>query len=194
MVKINYFIKVFLLVLTIPLISGCGVKYTFNNKTYSSAESGLAAQQKFFQEIESKIKPSNKNFAGKAIIITPSKKTCKALGIKRTGHPTEDIINYIANAFVADTSYFGNYIKSNNLFDSIHSVIDDYPKQYANKIKNDYIATIYLHMVSPDQIGWFIMVSPQNIPKQINFDNTADPGYPKIQSWLDNVKNIMEGK
>ena len=176
------------------LLSGCGHQYTFNNNSYSSPESALNAHNEYLKKIEKDLKSVSSTPKGNAVIITPSKKTCEALGIKRKGHPTEDMINYLGKFLEEDYAFFSNFLIKSNLFTSVEHIIDDYPLQYVNKVKNNYSATIYLNMRSPSQISWFILVPPKNKPKQLNFDKMADNGAPKIQSWLNDIKNYLQGE
>jgi len=176
------------------LLSGCRHQYTFNNNSYSSPEKALNAHHKYLEKIEKDLKSVSSTPKGNAVIITPSKKTCEALGIKRRGHPTEDMINYLGKYIEEDFAFFSNFLIKSNLFTSVEHIIDDYPLQYVNKVKNNYFATIYLDMKSPSQISWFILVPPKNKPKQLNFDKMADNGAPKIQSWLNGIKNYLQGK
>lgn len=179
-------------VVFIVLLNGCANNYTFNNNSYTSPESALSAHKEFLQEIEKNINSVSSTPKGNAVIITPSKKTCEALGIKRTGQPTEDMIDYLGKNLEQDFGFFSKFLIKSNIFKSVTPIVDDFPLQYANKVKSDYSATIYLDMKSPSQISWYIMVSPENIPKQLNIDKMAENGAPKIQSWIVDVNNHLQ--
>jgi hypothetical protein len=175
------------------LLSGCGHQYTFNNNSYSSPDSALGAHREYLKEIERDIESVSSIPRGNAVIITPSKNTCEALGITRKGHPTEDMINYLGQYLEEDYAFFSNFLVKSNIFSSVEHVINDYPLQYANKVKSNYSATIYLDMKSPSQISWFILIAPENLPVQLHFDKMADNGAPKIISWINDIKNHFHG-
>ena len=190
----NKFYKYFLLVIFLTVTS-CAHQYSFNNKSYTSPNEALDAHKAYLQEIQNNIIPNSSVPKKKAIVITPSKNTCEALGITRKGSPTKDMIDYLGNFLEDDYAFFSNYLLKSNLFSSVDSAINDFPVQYANKVKKDYSATIYLDMKSPNQISWFIMVPPEYTPKQLHFDNMAENGAPKIQSWINGIhRNLREGE
>lgn len=181
-------------VLSFLLIFLCSCStFSYNNKSYSSAEEALLAQKEHLTNIENKISKSDKKFAGKAIVVVPSKKTCDSLGIKRTGAPAAELTDYIAGSLLADYSAFANYIRKRELFDMVELAVDDFCKPYADNVKNDYLAVIYMQLLSPSQAGWFVMIKPDYTPKAINFSSTAEPGYPKIQSWLNDLEEKLSG-
>ena len=180
----NLFLAVSLL-----FLFGCGTQYNFNNRSYKKPELALQAHEEYLKKIEAELEPTKSQPSGKAIIITPSKKTSEALGITRTGHPDEKMINYLGQYLTNDYSYFTNFLKKGNLFESVEHIVDDFPKSYANKVKGDYRATIYLDMKSPTQISWMIMTNPEGKAEQIVLDSMAENGAPKIQSWLSDISS-----
>lgn len=182
-------------VLSFFLIFLCSCStFTYNQKTYSSAEEALLAQNEHLTNIENKISKSDKKFAGKAIVVVPSKKTCDSLGITRTGAPAAEFTDYIASTLLSDFSKYANYIRKRELFDTVELAVDDFSKPYADKVKNDYFAVIYMQLLSPSQAGWFVMIKPDYTPKAINYSSTAETGYPKIQSWLNDLEEKLSGE
>lgn len=183
-----------LVVLTALSIFMCSCStFTYNQKTYSSAEEALLAQKEHLISIENQINRGYKKFDGKAIVVVPSKKTCEALGVVKTGSPSSEFTEFIASSLLADYSKFPDYIRKRNLFDSVELAVDDFTKPYADKVKNSYMAVIYFQLLSPNQAGWFVMNKPDYTPKAINFSSTAGPGYPKVQSWLDDLEEKISG-
>lgn len=175
------------------LLSGCVTHYSYDNISYASPKEALDAHSVALEKIVSDLKPINSNPNGNAVIVTPSKTTCEALGVTRKGAPSQDLINYIGSSLEMDFAFFSKFLVKSNLFNSVNPVIDEFPLQYVNKVKNDYSATIYLDMKSQEQIGWFVIIPPDNVPKQINFDKMAEKGAPKIQSWLNDIKSKLDG-
>ena len=127
-----------------------------------------------------------------AIVVTPSKETCEALGITRKGHPQKEIIDYLGNHLESEYAYFAKYLKKRNLFAKVDSVIVDFPKVYSQKVQSKYDAVIYLHQVSPGNAGWYLLVGSNNQPKSIYMDPIADTGHKRVESWLSNIENITK--
>jgi len=180
------------LVLCLIIINGCGHQYNYNNKSYSTAKLAHKAHLEDLKDIESKLQPFSTNLLKNAIIITPSQKTTEALGVTRTGHPPQELVFYAGKYLGDDYSYFANFLRKSNLFASVEHRIDDFPKNYANKVKAEYAATIYFDMKSPTQMSWFVTTPPENIAKPFDFDKMAEAGAPKIQSWINNLKKNIE--
>ena len=189
--KIN--VLLFLLAATLCL-GGCGNTYSYNGKTYSSAEDAHVGHIEYLRTVEADIVPVGGKPSGSAVIITPSQKTCEALAVTRKNLPPEDIVKYVGKSIEDDYSFFLNFLNKGNIFKTVVHEINDFPRQRAREVSNDYDATIYLDMQSASQISWFFMVPPDNEPEQINFDNLAEAGAPKIQSWINDVHSKVTGE
>jgi hypothetical protein len=174
-------------------LGGCGNTYTFNNQSYSSSEAALTAHAKYLEDIEADIVPIDNQPNGTAVIITPSKKTCEALGITRTGHPKEELVTYLGEYLEDDYAYFGNFLIKGNVFKSVEHEITDFPQQRARALNNKYSATIYLELLSPTQSSWRIIIPPESKSEQINMDGSAKPGAPQIQSWINDIHTKVSG-
>jgi len=184
------FIKHLVLLVMLSTIFGC-TNFTYNNKTYSSPEDALVAQGKYLSEIETKITPSPKKYDKTALVVTPSRKTCEALGVTSKGHASTELVGYVADTLTNDYRKFSDYIIIRNMFASVSSVIDDFPKVAADDAKNQYDVVVYMNLISPNQAGWFAMVKPDYNPQQINFSTIAEPGAQKVESWLDSLGKVI---
>lgn len=184
------FAKCLVLLVMLCSIFGC-TKFSYNNKTYSSPDDALVAQGKHLSEIESKITRSTKKYNKTALVVTPSSKTCEALGVISKGHASSELTGYVADTLKNDYRKFSDYIIKRNMFTSVKSVIDDFPKVAADEAKNQYDVVVYMNLISPNQAGWFAMVKPDYNPQQINFNKIAEPGAPKVESWLDNLDKLI---
>ncbi len=174
------------------LLSGCGTtQYLVDNKSYTSSESALDALRIKLKAIENELQPIGSTPTEKAVIITPSKQACK-VGLSTQGRLTEEHISYLLNSCKEDYASFSNFLEKSNLFASVEHVIDDHPSQYANKVNNDYSATIYLDIKSPSLVSWFISLPSENTPKPLNMDKMAENETQKIQSWLSDVKSHLQ--
>jgi len=175
-------------------LSGCGNTYTYNGKSYSSAEAAHTGHIEHLKALEADIVSVEENPSGSAVIITPSQKTCEALGVSRKGLPPEDIVQYVGKYLEDDYSFFRNYLNRGNIFKSVAYEINDFPRQRAREISKDYDATIYLDMQSASQVSWVFMAPPKNEPELIHIDSKAGAGAPKIQSWVNNVHSKTTGE
>lgn len=172
-------------------LSGCGNTYSYNGKSYSSAEDAHAGHIEYLRSIEAGIVPVAGNPSGRALLVTPSQKTCEALGVTRKGHAEGEIVQYIGKSLEDDYSFFLNFLNKGNVFKTVTGEISDFPRQRAREASKEYDATIYLDMQSASQVSWVLISPPDNKPKQINMDSMAAPGAPKIQSWINDVHNKM---
>ncbi len=183
-------IKLIVLLVLLSTVFGC-TNFTYNNKTYSSAADALVAQGSFLSEIESKIRPSTKRYNKTVLVVTPSRKTCEALGVTSTGHASSELVGYVADTLTNDYRKFSDYIIKRKMFDSVKSAVDDFPKVAAEEAKNQYDVVVYMNLISPNQAGWFAMTKPDYNPQQVNFSTIAEPGAPKVESWLENLDKVV---
>ncbi len=174
------------------LMSGCANNYTFNNQSFTSPEEALSAHDKFLKNIEKELSPVSSNPQGHALVVTPSQKTCEALGIKRTGHPNKDIIDYIGAFLKNDLAFFSSFLTKSNIFKVVDSVIDDFPPQYVKRANKDYSAIIYFDLKSPDEADWYIIIPPDYESKKININKTEKDPTLKISSWNNDIKNQLQ--
>jgi hypothetical protein len=186
-------IVLFLGLLVVLSLSGC-TSYNFNNQNYSKASDALAAHSKFLDEIKQKISIKEATLPANVMIITPSKETCEAVGITRTGTPKKELTAYLGEFLESDYAYFPKYLVASKAFSNVESKIADYPIKEAHALIGKYSAVIYLHILSPSQIGWYMLKPGSNQPIQINMDAKAAPGAPKIDSWIDSVIAIYSSK
>lgn len=168
-------------------LSGCSTNYSFNNQNYSKASDALAAHTKFLDEIKQNITIKPSTLPGSVMIITPSKETCEAVGITRTGTPKKEMTAYLGEFLESDYAYFSKFLSASKAISTVESKITDFPIKDAHALSGKYSAVIYLHILSPTQVGWYMLKPGSNQPIQINMDAKAAPGAPKIDSWIDSV-------
>jgi hypothetical protein len=178
--------KNLLLISFLFLITGCATTYTYDNQQFSSAEKALAAQQTLFTSIEENINVFDKEKFQKILLLTPSKETCEALGITKTGAPKKEILDYISSVLTRDYAKFGDYLRKSKLSNVTNSKIVDYPKTESRQYVNQYDAVIYLHMLSPSQISWYLVTKDME-PTIISMDPMAKDVNEKIASWLNAI-------
>lgn len=165
------------------LLTGC-ITFTYNNQSYRSAEAALAAHDNDLAAYKNQINESTIKIPGTALVVTPTKKTTKALGITTKNSPPPEIIDYLGEYLEKDFSTFAEFLRESQVFDEVVLRIVDFPPVYAKDKINDYAAVIYLHMISPSQKSWYLINSRNEYPQQINFDNLSNTGSERINSWI----------
>jgi hypothetical protein len=175
------------------LLAGC-VTYQYNGSSYHSSEEALAAQKQHEDEILAKITRLPSSINGTALVIVPSKATVAALGVTRKGNPDPALIDYVASTLFNDYSYFSKYLEASRAFSSVEARTVDHPVGEARNAAGKYAAVIYLQMSSPEQVGWMLLKPGVDAPIAINFDSLAQPGAPKIDSWIKFVADAVRGE
>jgi len=189
------YIKGSIILCLVLFLSACAAgTYTFNKKNYTSSQEALAAHKVYLNEINQKIKPTDNKLGGSAAVVIPSYDTCVALGIKRTGHPQHELIDYLGKFIVEGYRGMAKYLEKRNIFDKVTIVEDKYPVPTAKKIKRDYDAVLFLKLVGPEpgQAQWFLMFAPNYRQVSVYLNRSAEDGYPRVKSWLDNIEQNLE--
>lgn len=174
------------LALLVAALSGCA-SFTYNNEKFSSASAAYAAQKTRLESVKDNIAVVSPTIAGTLLVITPSKATIEAVGITRRGSPSQELVDYVAQITATDAEYMAKHIAASKAFASVEGRVSDYPLKEARKESGRYTAVMYLHMLSPAQVGWYLMKSNGDDPIQINSDATAEAGAPKINSLIRNA-------
>lgn len=190
----NKFKKVVLGVLTLTaaiFLSGCATTYSFNNQTYKSADTAIQAHQDFLNSILPQIKPVVETAKiKKVLIVTPTKATCEKLGITKTGSPKREILDYLGTYLKNDFAFHQKFLEKSNMFEVIEHEYAEIPRNAAKNKVGEYDFVVYLDMISPQQISWYI-TSAEGSDKQINIDNMAPVGSARIQSWLSDINSKL---
>ena len=184
------FIRLACVVLAI-LTAGCTTTFTYNGASYRSADAALAGQREHLKQVLSQITPAATTIPGAALVIVPTPQTLEALGITRKGSPPKEIIDFLVSSMGVDYGQFPEYLRAAKIFRSIDYRAVDPTALEARQVASNYAATIYLQLLSPTQVAWFLLKPDGGPPTEIHFDGTAASGAPRINSWLQRVAEIM---
>lgn len=169
-------------------LSGCAtMRYTFDGESYRSSADALAAQKDHLDKLLTDIKIRDTTIDAKVMVLTPAPATIEALGIKRTGTPKQELIDYITKFSVADQQLFVDALRKSKLFNQVESRVAEHTLKEARIAEDKYAAVIYFHLVSPTQVGWYLIKAGVDAPVQIN-SNTTAKGVPRMESWIDSVE------
>jgi hypothetical protein len=172
---------------------GCGNTYRYKGESYRSPEEGLAAQKTDLDGLKSQITPTEKKRGGSVAIVIPTFETFVALGIRKKGNPPQELSDYIGKSIVANYRAMFDCLNLRKIFDKVILIEDNYPIPMAKKIMSEYDAVIYLNLAGPDQVQWFIRITPHYKNITIASDKSKAVGYPRVMSWLENIeKNLDE--
>lgn len=186
--------KGFLFAVSLTMLGGCAsIRYTFNNENYNSGADALAAQTIYIDKLLADVKVRDKSINAKVLVISPNQVTIEALGIKRTGTPKQEIIDYIKESSEKDFQSFGRALKKSMAFTQVELKVSEHPLKDARQEAGRYAAVVYLHLVSPTQMGWYMIKGEDGQPT--NF--SADPitkGAERSESWIDNAVSVYKRK
>jgi hypothetical protein len=172
---------------------GCVNAYKYRDENYRSQEEALAAQKTDLDGIKSQITPTQRKRGGSAALVIPTFETFVALGIKKTGNPQQEMVDFLGKKIVAGFRFQSDILDKRKIFDKVTLIEANYPIPVAKKIIAEYDVVIYLNLAAPDQAQWFMMVAPNYKNMTLNLDNSKAAGYPKLISWLENIeKNLDE--
>lgn len=181
------------IVLFLVYLTGCATSYSYDNQTYKTADDALAAQQTNFQILEKSVEVIGSENFDKVLVLTPSQETSGALGVTKTGAPKKEAIDYVSSILSRDYAKFSDYVRKSQISKFTEGKVVDYPKTESTKYVEQYDAVIYLHMLSPSQVSWYILTKG-NEPRVISMDPMAKNGKEKIASWLKAINAIAEEK
>lgn len=190
--KITY-LKLILLKITfcfvlLAIIIGCGNTYKYKDQKFSSPEDGLTAQKTDLDRLKSQITPTAKKRGGTSVVIIPTLEVFCDFGVKKTGQPKRELVEYVGKSIMAVYSNMYDCLNQRKIFDKVTLIENKYPIPMAKKMIAEYDAVIYFDIASPDQSQWFIRAAPnyENIP--LALDKSKDLGYPRMLSWLNNIE------
>ena len=180
-----------MLVTVFLLLAGCAT-YGYNNEKFYTASAALSAQGKRLERIANGISAEPTSISGTAVVITPSKDTFAASSfvIKNNSPPLEQV-DWLAGVLANEFAAFATYLERSRAFTGVERRVVDQPLLEARQVSANYVATIYLEVLSPSQTGWHLLTPGAKEPRQINLDARAAEGVPKVTSWVRSIVQIM---
>lgn len=175
--------------LIIACLIGCGcstIRYTYNGKNYGSSEEALAAHAKDIDGIVSEVAVRKDPINAKVLIVTPNSTTTSSIGINRKGTPAQPIIDFLGIYMERDFAARSKALQKSNAFTTVDARIAEFPVKEARASLDNYAAVVYLNMISPTQVGWYLLKSQDAPPVQINTDAMAK-GAQRTESWIDSI-------
>jgi hypothetical protein len=96
------------------------------------------------------------------------------------------MVDFLGTVLERDFSHFGQVLDRSQLFSGVDTRVVDHPQADAKtpSMRSGYIATIYLALISPSQVGWYMLRPGADQPAQIDFDHMAAAGAPRLNSWV----------
>jgi hypothetical protein len=181
-------IRKLIVLLGFVVLAGCGTTYTFNNENFRSSAEGLAAQKLYFDNLISEIKVRDKKIQAKILVITPNRVTIEAVGMNRTGTPKQEIVDYVTETSENSYKFFFHALVKSQLFTQVESKLSEHPLKDARKDISNYSAVVYLHIISPTQMGWYLLKTGDEKPIPIVMDQLTK-GSQRVESWIDSVES-----
>jgi hypothetical protein len=183
---------IFCVSLLLMLVGCSSTVYKVGGETFRSEEQALAAQKIRLDEITTQITPTEKKRGGSAVIIIPTFNTFMALGVKKTGNPKQELVEYVGRSSVANYRAMFDFVDKRRIFDKVTLIEDDYPVPTAKKMTAKYNAVIYFDLAGPNQAQWFVRAEPNYKNMLLDSDKSKAAGYSRTVSWLDNIEQRLD--
>ena len=191
--------KIITAIIAITFFWGCSrAMYLYKDDTYGSSEAALQAQRDDINQMIAEIKPTNNPLGAKALVVLPSKKLIERKALKITdsgllvvdfpppgsgayGSARHDIMEHSITATEFNFDAKTEMLKRRKIFDEISVTKSDQPETVTS---SDYNIVIYLKLMAPDQMQWYIRTSLTDKPFPIYSDQSLR-GVQQNLSWLD---------
>lgn len=190
--KLCLVFKIIFFIGLLVIMVSCGHSYKYKGENFRSPEEALAAQKADLDGMKSQIEPAGKRKGGSAAIVIPTFDTLVALGIRKTGNPSQELIDIVGKSLMLSYRNMCESLEKRNIFNKLTIIEDNYPIPAAKKIIVEYDAVIYLNLAGPDQAQWFMRSAPEYKNVLLDMDKSKAEGNPRIMSWLDNIERNLE--
>ena len=173
--------------LTVAL-GGC-VTYSYEGQAYNSAEAALAAAKASNDKVVSQIRPATNRVGGTLNLYSPDKTAILERGIRKTGEPRQEILNYIADvSLISQRGLYDALVKRGSFDRVTHNLSDG---QHVPPKAGEFV--VYLYQPSVDRVAWFF--SSDTVRQQpLHFDMSKAERSERIQYWLDSIDALARVK
>jgi hypothetical protein len=170
-------------------ISGCALQYQFEGVSYASRSDALVAQQRQLNAVLAAIVPVVNPLGGRATVILPSLALTKAKAVTRTGNPSDDTVEFIAETI--SNVWVGNVdgLRRGQVFDSVTLVLSDAPAEAARTAGGDFI--VWLDLIDANTAQWYGASASGNIIA-LPVDTGVPVGAQRLQKWVNLVSEALE--
>jgi len=169
-------------------------KYYYANIPYDTPEAALKVAQETCNRNVSVINPTENPLGGRALCVLPSRKLIEKSGksgtkIYRT--PKPEAFNHWVSLNEIDQDGMAEALRKRQIFNDVKIVKSDDPEMFTIP---DYEIIIYSVIKEPDQMQWFLKISPNKGPFPIYIDESLPSGPPRIFSWLKNIEKLARAQ
>jgi hypothetical protein len=171
------------------LLAACGPRltYRYGGVAYRSQDQALAAAQKSHASMVDQIAPAKNRVGGTLDVYVPDRSAVMERGIRRTGEPRQEILDYVAESSMLNFQSVYDALVKRNAFDR---VVMHYTNGQHIKPKTGERA-VYLYMPNVDGTGWFY--TSDVVPSErIHFDMTKPDRAQRVQYWLESVEALAK--
>lgn len=180
-----------LVALIAVLVAGCGPRITYRHdgQPYRDRDRALAAVRLSHANMVAGIAPAQNRVGGTLNMYVPSKSAVLEHGIRKSGEPRYEILEYVAEtAVLGNQSLYDALIKRNS-FDRV--VLQDSDGQHITPQAGERV--VYLYMPNAQSIGWFF--SSNTVKRErVQFDMTKPSRAERVQYWIDSVEALARVK
>ena len=176
------------------LLSLCGLfsaassctraQFGYGGTLYPSAGAALEAQRRQNASTLSEIPRSTNPVDGRALLVLPSRALIRQRGIRTTGPPTEEQIEFIVTAVEVGYDNMADALRKRQIFDDLTVKKSDEPES-VKPDKHDVI--IYPTLPSSGQVQWFLRTGSPTSEAVPIYTNQTLSGREQMLAWLDYV-------
>jgi hypothetical protein len=178
-----------LVCLVAMLVAGCGprITYRYAGQAYRSQDQALAAARRSHASMVEQIVPATNRVGGTLDVYIPDRNAILDRGIRKTGEPRQEILDYIAESGLLSYQSIYDALVKRNSFDRV-------ALHYSN---GEHISpkggerALYVYQPNVDGIGWFY--SSASVPRErVHFDTTKPDRAQRIQYLIDSVEALAK--
>jgi hypothetical protein len=170
-------------------LAACGITYQYDGRPYESAAAGLAAAREAHEKIVAQTPVASNRVGGTLNFYSPDKASILERGIRKTGEPSPQILDYVAEISLTDYRGLYNALVKRGSFDRVVFHYSD--GQHVPAKAGEY--AVYLYQPNVDRIGWFF-ASDTVKQHPLQFDMSKAERAERIRYWLDSIDALARVK